>query len=151
NEAALPIYAGGSISDIRYRNIRVESLQQNLIYMITQWNDYYAGQKNGSIKNVTFEGLSCLDAGWISLNPPSGGPPIQGLFFKRVKIPNPPRQKTARLQIRERRRGEHRAFPGAPAPGGAGQCTHSARSQHSPRHAGGGFEQRTNQADFHST
>ncbi|MFO0916928.1 MAG: glycosyl hydrolase family 28 protein [Planctomycetaceae bacterium] len=85
NEAALPIYAGGTISDIRYRNLRVESLSQNLIYMITQWNDYYAGQKKGSIKNVTFEGLICLAPGWVSLNAPSSSATIQGVFFSDFK------------------------------------------------------------------
>ncbi len=88
NEAALAIYAGGSISDIRYRFVRVESLRQNLIYMITQWNDYYAGQKQGSVKNVTFEGFLCSSPGWISLNAPSSAAPIQSLFFSGFSFQN---------------------------------------------------------------
>ena len=56
--ACFDIYAGGSLSNVRFRNMRIEDPGNQLIYMITNWNDYYAGVKSGSIDNIRFENMS---------------------------------------------------------------------------------------------
>jgi hypothetical protein len=83
NEAALAIYAGGDLSDVRYRAIRAEDPRWRLATMVTSWIDFYAGAQSGSVTNVLFEDLSCREQGYLLFNPGALGatPPIQNLAF----------------------------------------------------------------------
>ena len=83
NEGAFAIYAGGALSDVRFRNMRVENPQSRLIYMISVWNDYYAGWQSGSIDNVRFENLSCEAAtdSWIGFDATDAASPMSNISF----------------------------------------------------------------------
>ncbi len=56
--ACFDIWAGGSLSNVRFRNMRIEDPGNQLMYMVTNWTDYYAGVKSGSIDNIRFENMS---------------------------------------------------------------------------------------------
>ena len=83
NEGAFAIYAGGALSDVRFRNMRVENPQSRLIYMISAWNDYYAGWQSGSIDNVRFENLSCetVTDSWIGFDATDAASPMSNIAF----------------------------------------------------------------------
>ena len=83
NEGAFAIYAGGALSDVRFRNMRVENPQARLIYMISAWNDYYAGWQSGSIDNVRFENLSCetVTDSWIGFDATDAASPMCNFAF----------------------------------------------------------------------
>jgi len=82
NDAGIALYAGGALSDLRFRNIRVEDPHWRLISMFTRWKDYYAGAKRGSIANVVFERMSCESKGLISLSAGNPSEPIRQISFK---------------------------------------------------------------------
>jgi hypothetical protein len=82
NEAGIAMYAGGALSDVRFRNIRVEDPHWRLISMVTRWKDHYAGDKRGSVSDVVFERLSCDSKGLVSLSGGSPSEPIRQVSFK---------------------------------------------------------------------
>lgn len=61
------IYSSGSLSNIQYKNNRVEKAQRGLFGVYTNWDDYYAGPQNGSLDGVIFDRLyvnSITNPGW---------------------------------------------------------------------------------------
>ncbi len=58
NDNTLGFYLGGSISNLRYLNNRIENAQFGTILIRTFWDDHYAGKaKSGSLENLVFDRL----------------------------------------------------------------------------------------------
>ena len=63
NEYAFPIYASGSLSNVKYMDNRIQNARSGVFGVYTNWNDYYAGPQNGSLSGVTIDRLYVEQAG----------------------------------------------------------------------------------------
>ena len=57
NDYAIGMWIGGSLSNVKFLGNRVENARFGGILMRTNWTDYYAGVKSGSVDNVLFDRL----------------------------------------------------------------------------------------------
>ena len=67
NDFTLSFYLGGSISDLKYLNNRIENAQKGVLLIRTNWEDYYTKKtESGSADNIIFDRLSVENAsvGW---------------------------------------------------------------------------------------
>ena len=67
NDNTLSFYLGGSISDLKYLNNRIENAQKGVILIRTNWEDYYTKKtESGSANNIIFDRLSVekVSVGW---------------------------------------------------------------------------------------
>ena len=63
NEYAIAFYLGGALSGVRYLNNRVEGAPHGMIFMRSNWNDFYAGMQSGSADDIVFDRLSFENGG----------------------------------------------------------------------------------------
>ncbi len=90
NEYAIAMYLGGALSNVRYKHNRVEAAPHGMVFMRSNWTDFYAGSQSGSADDIIIDRLS-FESGGVGyeghlscLEGPNSTNSIKNITFKHL-------------------------------------------------------------------